>query len=254
MTSLIIRTAVATALGTAGMLAHAATVNFSQWAYGDSWGNVVNVGSPDHIGAAGAFKGAVAFTGTEQGFSGTINNFISYCVEIDESFYLPSGNMTGYNVVAGASYTKWNNPNATGKVAGDTAIRLGQLLSYVGANSTLVDTAAESTSLQLAIWNIIYDTDNSVTSGVFSEKTVNGAYDAYANTLLNTSRSWTHSLDVFVLQRSGSQDFVLTRDTGGLVPQNFVFNDVPEPASLALASLALGAAGLAGRRRRAVAA
>lgn len=251
MNSNLKRGAAALALAAFGLsfggAAQAATVTLASWAYGNSW-NPISVGSPDHTGAAGAFRGVVRFTGTESGFSGLLQNFVTYCVEIDESFLLPSGSMGGYSVVGGASYGKWNNANGSGNLADDTAMRLGQLLSYTAHHASAVDRSEESTSMQLAIWNLIYDTDASVGSGPFSEKS-GSAYNAYADTLLNAAASWTQMLDVYVLSKAGSQDFVLTRDTLRQVPDRLLQQQVPEPASLALVAVALGAAGVASRRR-----
>lgn len=245
----LVKTAVAVALGSASLLSQAATVNLSDWAFGD--GNKVKVGAPSHSGLAGGFKGSVQFAaGGELGFSVTLTDFITYCVEIEENFHLPSGDMSGYSVFAGADYSKWVNPNNSGNTALGTSNRLGQLLSYVGSNSTLVDSAAESTSLQLAIWNIIYDNDADLdTPGLFaSTRSDAHLYNPHAETLLANSAGVANTLDVFVLSRDGKQDFLLTRPS--TTPGDST-SQVPEPASMALAMLALAAAGASSRRRRA---
>ena len=234
----LVRISIAVALAGAATLSQAATVYFSDWAYGNSWGNTVDVGVPNYSNVpAGGFKGSVTFTAAEKaaGFNDILNNgFISYCVELTESFYgFPSAQMSGYDVVPGSTYAGWGNARAS---------RLGQLMSYVSANSQLVDTKDESTSLQLAIWNVIYDqaSDNSLTSGLFQEKTPSGSFNAYADKLLSDSLSATNTYDVFVLTKASSQDFMLLREKG---------SNVPEPSSVALAFAALGALGVASRRR-----
>jgi hypothetical protein len=250
MKTSLIRTAAALLLGGTAMLSQAATVNLSTWAFGS--GNGVSVGAPNHTGPAGGFKGSVTFAaGGESGFSTPLTDFITYCVELDQSFSLPSGDMRGYSVVAGASYDLWNSSNArnpsTGNTAAGTADRLGKLLTYVGSNSGIVDTAAESTSLQLAIWNVIYDSDEVLDTGSFiaGGTPAQKSYNSYANTLLANSATFTNTLDVFVLTRDDpkSQDFLLTR-------QRLPGQDIPEPASLALSLLGLAAAGAVSRRRR----
>lgn len=216
----------------APVLSQAAVVRFSDWAYGNSWGNVVTVGTPSHHGAAGGFKGSVDFDAGEeaQGWVDRLNDsFISYCVEITESFSgFPSASMSGYAVVSASAYG-WSTTRAD---------RIGRLMSYVAADPSRVDTANESTALQLALWDLVYDTDSDVSLllGNFKE-TSNATFDAYANSLLAAAAGETNRYEVYVLSKSGSQDFLLLRE-------------VPEPATLALCLTALGGLGIMRARRR----
>ena len=67
------------------------------------------LGAPNHSGSAGGFAGSIDFSPGEQasGLADILgNSFISYCVEINEHFNLPSGNMTDYSVVSASSYVR----------------------------------------------------------------------------------------------------------------------------------------------------
>jgi hypothetical protein len=249
----LVNVGVGALLGGMAVAAQAATVKFENWAYPP--GSQVNTNIAGHTSVwAGGFTGNVSFTGTENGFSGTINPFLSYCVEITESFSgFPSANMAGYNVLNGFSYSHWANANGSGNTSASTALRLGRLLTYVSSNPSAVDSATESTAMQLAIWNVIYDNDsdnvtagfNSVANGSFAS--TSASFTSIADALLDSSRTVLNKFDVFVLQKSGSQDFILVREESG---GGQTGSGVPEPASLALSLMALGAMGVASRRRK----
>jgi hypothetical protein len=236
MTNSIRKTLGAVAMAAGGLapaVSQAAVVQLNDWAFGNSWGHTVTVGQPAHTGAAGGFKGSVDFSAVEEAdgwVDRPADTFITYCIEITESFYgFPSAKMAGYAVQSAAAYG-WSPARAE---------RIGRLMSHVAADSSRVDTAAESTALQLALWNLVYDgdADLSLADGAFRE-TGPSTFDAYADTLLAGSASATNRYDVYVLSKRGSQDFLLLRQ-------------VPEPATLALSLTALGGVGLARRRRRA---
>jgi hypothetical protein len=227
------RMATAMLLGSASLMAQSATVNFTGWAFGN--GNIVHVTTPAHNGLAGAFKGSVNFSAAEEaaGFVDILGNgFIAYCVEINEHFNLPSGDMSGYSVVGASSFIRSFDNTLLGEAK---ANRIGQLMSYVAADPQRVDTAAESTALQLAIWNLVYDSDNQIGAGSFHE-TGASAFSALANGFLSDSLAVQNRYEVSFLSKRGSQDFLLLRE-------------LPEPASLALACTALAAMGSISRRR-----
>lgn len=197
--------------------ASAADVTLTGWTFGT--GNQVS--TTLYSGEAGGFTGALTSNVL------TSPSFNTYCVELTEYFSFSQSPMTNYNVVAGATYF-----NSAAKA--DT---LGSLMTYVEAHP--VTTAAQSTSLQLAIWNTVYDTDSSLSSGAFEDMS---PYAALANTFLQDAASTVSTMSVYVLQKSGSQDFLLT------VPNQALLPPVPEPSALALLLAGLGAIAFKAKR------
>lgn len=221
MKKIWVRTALAIALGIASVTASAQVVDLTGWTFGS--GNTINVSSPNDNGPAGGFTGSLA------GFGAAYDSasFQTYCVELTQFFNLPSGPMTGYSIKTPGAYGEWANPAYTSN-------RIGQLITYVNLHPTAVDTSAESTSLQLAIWNSIYDTDSTLLSGTFKDST---GFAAYADTLLAASASTVSQVNVLVLANPNSQDFLVT-------------TPVPEPETFSLLAGGLGVVGLMARRRR----
>lgn len=203
----------------------AADINMTGWAFGA--GHSVNVAVPTYNGQAGAFAGTLTNAGIYNNA-----NLITYCVELTESFSLPSL-MTGFSIVGGTSYTGWG---AT--LAQRTAVtnKIGKLMTYAYSNPTLVDSVIESGALQLAIWNAIYDSDNTLFAGGSFTNTSNVAgVNTIANSFISNSLAVTSQYNVLVLSKTGTQDFLLLQR-------------IPTPASLALTGLALAL--LWGSRRR----
>ena len=234
MKSKVNATLLGVALAASALASQAAEVTLTGWAFGN--GNNVQTTSTtsslgSYSGAAGGFRGSLSGAGVFNTAS-----FLTYCIELEESFSFSNTAMTGYSIVNGSTYFEARRAlNSNRPLGASVAERLGQLMSWAQNDATRVDTAAESTALQLAVWNIVYDSDQTLTA--LSDFRDQSSHATAATQMLQASQNSVNRYDVFALTRAGRQDFLLTSLR------------VPEPGSVALVGVALAGLMLARRRR-----
>ncbi len=152
----------------------------------------------------------------------TSSTFTTYCVELRQA-------ITAL-------------PNTYTTVAFDPALglRLAKLFQVAGFHSYTsdsIDTNLERSALQLAVWNITLDSDNTLDSGDFKLLTdVNGAKTLANQWLTAASASFTPYVQVTRLFSKTEQDLVIV---------------VPEPSTYALMMAGLLGIGFVARRRQA---
>ena len=233
LTSLALAMALALAVGGA----QAAGVQISGWAYGAGNNVLAGTAASRYTGPAGALAGTLGGAVAQDSAP-----FTTYSLELGEAPGFELVTPTDYTLVEGAQYFLSRRGDAR------IAERLGLLMTYAYDNPQLVASADGSTALQLAIWNVVYDTDDTVTANPYTTRrqaakfSDASAFQAPANALLAGSRNVLVSkYEIYALERSAAADLLFARTSHDPT--------VPEPGSLLLAASALAAAAAVRRRR-----
>lgn len=161
---------------------------------------------------------AGSFNGTLVGGPASYpTSFEAFCVDINAAAHVGAPayaiNLTTTNSLTNGGRVAWLYNNA--------------LFLYSQHTNISSNAADQRSGLQLAIWNVLYDTDNTVSSGTFSVDIAPANSEALANLFLTDSIAKT---------ANGTQ----LKDASGHSYQAFIGPSTPEPGALAYLSVFSG--------------